>query len=156
MIVPGPALWAHNMRPDGVVRCYGRCGQRPLRVSGHYGITDTRLPLKPFDFNRSAPCFARCHFVPAVQNPSAMHKLHQRKQVFGCRLSYERQRASGAIKCFLKHFIDVPYHAVPFSPLPVDCGFRICGLLRILFSSTGGLWKTRDDPQNPVEKISRK
>ena len=40
---------------------------------------------------------ARCWFVPAAQNPSAVQELPQRKQVIGCRWSCERLPASGAV-----------------------------------------------------------
>ena len=48
-----PALWAHDMRPDGVVRCYGSCGQRSLRVSGPYGSAATTVPRTPVSYHRN-------------------------------------------------------------------------------------------------------
>ena len=108
-----------------VMFCFGRgflhftCNYLPLSAKQMtkdiYPIilfsSNTKLQLKSLDFIGAASCSARCHFVPQAQNPSAVHKLHQRKQVFGCRLSCELQRASGAIKCFLKHFNGVQYEA---------------------------------------------
>ena len=57
-----PALWAHDMRPDGVVRCHGRCygltGVMAAVVSGHYGVSGHYEADE-----RKAPCPVGAHTV---------------------------------------------------------------------------------------------